>query len=75
MRQQMTQKKWFIVFLLGTIALAILTIVPTIIVLGVLFVVTVFLWAAFITGPKRIHTEHYQGEKPLSTSYRRYEGL
>lgn len=71
----MTQKKWFIVFLLGISTLAILTKLPTVIVLGVLFIVTIFLWAAFMTGPKRIHTEHYQGEKPLSTSYRRYEGL
>ena len=71
----MTQKKWLIVLALGILAIVILTKLPTLIIVGILYVVAVLLWAAFMTGPKRIHTEHYQSDQPLSTSYRRYEGL
>ena len=73
----MTHKKWLTVFLLGTIIFTLILLIKpsTGVGIGVLLGVTFLLWVRFAADSKRIGKEHYEGDQPLSTTYRRYEGL
>ena len=73
----MTHQKWLTVFLLGAMALAFTLLINpnTSIAIGVLLGITFLLWLRFASTSKHIGKEHYEGNQPLSTTYRRYEGL
>lgn len=73
----MTHKKWLTVFLLGVIALVFTLLInpSTAVGIGVLLGATFLLWVRFAADSKHIGREHYEGDQPLSTTYRRYEGL